>query len=98
MAGRPNRKIRPRQPIGVWMLLLVVLISEMLLYAWSRVQCMGLGYEISAAVERQREQMLLQRNLRIELARLKSPDRIAKIAGERLGLVLPKPEQTVTIP
>jgi len=98
MASKPNRKIRPQQPIAVWIVLLVVFISEMLLYTWSRVQCMRLGYGISAAIEKQRELLMLQHNLKIELAHLKSPERITKIAKERLGLRPPKPEQTITIP
>ena len=98
MAAKPNKKIQPQQPIAVWILLLVVLIMEMLLYTWSRVQCLRLGYGISAAIEKQRDMQQLQNNLKIELARLKSPERITKIARERLGLRPPKPEQTVIIP
>ena len=88
----------PQQPIAVWLVLLVIFITEMLLYTWSRVQCTRLGYGISAAIEKQRELLLLQHNLKIELAHLKSPERIANIARERLGLRPPKPEQTITIP
>ncbi len=40
----------------------------------------------------------MQDNLKIELARLKSPQRIAKIAREQLGLVTPTPKQTIVIP
>lgn len=98
MAAKPNRKTRPRQPIGVWIVLLAVFITEMLLYTWSRVQCLRLGYGISTAIDKQKELQLLQNNLKIELAHLKSPERITKIARERLGLRPPKPEQTVIIP
>jgi len=98
MAAKPNRKIRPQQSIGVWIVLLVVFITEMLLYTWSRVQCMRLGYGISAAIEKQRELQMLQNNLKIEWAHLKSPDRITKIAREKLGLRAPQPEQTIIIP
>jgi cell division protein FtsL len=42
--------------------------------------------------------MTLQNNLKIELARLKSPQRITKIARDHLGLVVPKPEQTIVMP
>jgi cell division protein FtsL len=40
----------------------------------------------------------MQDNLKIELARLKSPQRIAKIAREQLGLVRPTPQQTIVLP
>ncbi len=98
MAVKPNKKNRPPQAVGIWLILLAVFISEMLLYTWSRVQCLRLGYGISSAIEKQRELQLLQNNLKIELARLKSPDRIVKIARERLGLIHPKPEQTIVVP
>lgn len=98
MAPKPNRKIRPRQSIGLWMLVLLVFIAEMMLYAWSRVQCVRLGYGISAAIDQQKELQLLQKNFKIELARLKSPERIARIARERLNLRMPTPEQTIIIP
>jgi cell division protein FtsL len=42
--------------------------------------------------------MMLQDNLKIELARLKSPRRIAKIAKEQLGLILPTNKQLMLIP
>lgn len=98
MAAKPNRKNRPQQPIGIWIVLLVVFITEMLLYTWSRVQCLRQGYGMSVAIEKQRELQQQQNNLKIELAHLKSPERITKIARERLGLRPPKPEQTVIIP
>jgi len=42
--------------------------------------------------------MALQKNLKIEIARLKSPKRITKIATQQLGLIMPKSEQVVIIP
>jgi hypothetical protein len=41
--------------------------------------------------------MLVQKSLKIELARLKSPDRIARIAKDTLGLVTPKTQQLVDV-
>ena len=40
----------------------------------------------------------MQDKLKIELAVLKSPKRITKIARDRLGLIRPTPEQTMVIP
>ena len=39
-----------------------------------------------------------QNNLKIELARLKSPDRIAKIAKQQLGLIMPTTDKTILMP
>ncbi len=83
---------------GMLILFLVAFISELLFYTWCRVQCTRLGYEISHEVKRHEQLSTLQNNLRIELAHLKSPDRVFSIAKQKLGLDMPKPEQFVTIP
>ena len=98
MALKPNNKIRQSKAVAIWIILMAVFISEMLAYTWSRVQCVRMGYDISAAIGHQRELQRAQNNLKIEMARLKSPERIAKIAKDRLGLRIPKPEQMVIIP
>jgi GAF domain-containing protein len=40
----------------------------------------------------------LQDNFKVELARLKSPQRITKIAREKLGLTMPAPRQMMVLP
>ena len=83
---------------GLWIVLMVLFFVEALFYAWCRVQCVNAGYGIDR--ENNRHQALLkERNTRrIELARLKSPERIETIARTRLGLVMPDVQQTVTLP
>ena len=76
---------------------MALFIVELFFYTWCRVQYTNIGYEISRAKKTHRELNKKQRSLKIELGRLKSPDRIVKIAEEYLGLTLPSPEQTVTI-
>ena len=77
---------------------MAIFIAELLAYTWCRVQSTQVGYEITRAAAIQQERMTLQNNLKIELARLKSPQRITKIARDHLGLVVPKPEQTIVMP
>ena len=73
-------------------------IGELLFYTWCRVQSIQVRYEISELAADQDRLMMLQDNLKIELARLKAPQRIAKIAKERLGLILPTNKQLMLIP
>jgi len=40
---------------------------------------------------------VLQEKLRLELAQLRTPERIIKIASEQLGLVLPDSEQVIVV-
>ncbi len=96
-----NKRVnRPQQlhHAGLWALLMGIFIVELLIYTWFRVQCTQIGYEINRATETQNRQMALQNNLKIELARLKSPERIVKIATDKLGLVMPQPEQIMSLP
>lgn len=84
--------------LGIWIVFLAIFISELLLYAWCRVQYIGVGYDILKASRCQQELVSLQNNLKVELASLKSPDRIATIAKKQLGLDMPKPHQMIIIP
>ena len=84
--------------VTVWIVFLAIFISELLLYAWCRVQCIGVGYDILNTSRYHQELVSLQNNLKVELASLKSPDRIATIAKKQLGLAMPKPEQMIIIP
>jgi hypothetical protein len=90
-------QIQRIQLMGIWIVLISVFIAELLVYTWSRVQCMRVGYEISAEADKQSELTAVRKKLSIELERLKSPDRLARIAKERLNLSTPTPEQMITI-
>ena len=83
---------------GVWMLLMCIFIMELLFYTWCRVQNVNYGYEISKETQNQKQLTAYQNNLKIELARLKSPDRITKIAKEQLGMMMPSTDRTILIP
>jgi cell division protein FtsL len=84
--------------LGIWIVLLVLFIAEFLFYAWCRVQCTRLGYEMTKDVEANRKQMVLQNSLVLEIARLKSPERISAIARQQLKLEPPSHEQMVVLP
>jgi cell division protein FtsL len=89
---------RSAKMVGLCFALMAVFIAELLLYTWTRVQCTQVGYEINQATQTYQQRVTMQNNLKIELARLKSPERIAAIAQQRLGLGVPNPEQIVVIP
>jgi cell division protein FtsL len=98
MGNRKVKKVQGSKMMGVWLLLLFLFVGELLLYTWCRVQCVRTGYEISDLAKKNRDLTALQKGLRVELARLKSPDRIAKIAQDRLGLIMPNAKHTIVIP
>ncbi|MEA3230603.1 MAG: cell division protein FtsL [Thermodesulfobacteriota bacterium] len=93
--ARPNRKKNRRT--GVWIVLLIICLAELLGYTWFRVQHVRTGYEIGQLTGENRRLKEQQNILRAELARLKSPARLARIAG-KLGLKRPEPTQIRSLP
>lgn len=81
----------------IWVILLTLLISELFVFTWSRVQCVATGYSLTRSAEEHNHLVALQKKLRIELAHLKSPNRISAIARNRLGLIVPEQDQIITI-
>ena len=79
-------------------ILMCILIAELFLYTWCRVQCIETGYEIEKAKKHYEELKQLQKSLRIELVRLKAPERIVSIASRDIGLIMPDYRHTVMIP
>ncbi len=84
--------------VSVWLTIMVLFIAELFFYTWCRVHYTQVGYDISDEADEQRSLLALQQNLKIELARLKSPERIEKIARQRLGLMTPTEEQIIIVP
>ena len=80
------------------MVLIIAFVAEMLFYAWCRTQYVNVNYKIQEQTIRKRQLEAMQDHLKIELRRLKSPRRIAKIAREQLGMVMPTPQQTILLP
>ncbi len=98
--GKRKKSKKPVQPEVTWagMFLLLALIGELFFFTWCRVQCRVAGYENSQEKVDYEKIIALQKKLKVELARLKSPERISKIARTELGLTMPNPKQMVTIP
>lgn len=94
MARRPGR----RRQVLMWVAVLTLVVAEMLFYTWCRVQCVRTGYQIAHESRRQQELTRFQNNLNIELARLKAPETISRIARDKLFLSRPEPQQIVVVP
>ncbi len=67
------------------------------LFVWERVDMVRVGYQVErlkhekTTLERERDQ------LRVKLSALSAPDRIAKVAKERLGMGPPQQGQVITV-
>ena len=97
MPAKDKKTTQRLKTIGMWMIILSLFISELLIYTWARVQCINAGYEINTAARKNAELTAVKKNIQIELARLKSPERISQIAKERLSLTTPTPEQIIIV-
>lgn len=98
MARKTRKKTGEIKKTGICIIFMAVLIAELFLYTWCRVNCIGIGYQISTEIQKQHELVALENNLKIELASLKSPERIAEIAKNQLGLITPTQHQLIIIP
>ena len=98
MVKKKKRKQRNPKVTITFLCLMLVFIVELLFYTWCRVQSVRIKYEITEQRSRIRQLSAMQDNLTIELARLKSPSRIAKIAKTQLGLITPTSKQTILMP
>jgi cell division protein FtsL len=98
MDQKVKTKPRPRKSnLLIFVVPLLLLILSALFFVWSRIQVIQLGYEISLALKQERALTEGNKQLRLEIATLKSYSRIEKIAVEELSLSKPKPEQVIVI-
>ncbi len=71
--------------------------SLVLLFVWERVDIVRIGYHIErlktqkVALERERDE------LRVKLSTLTAPERIARLANDKLGMMQPEKGQVVVI-
>ncbi|MER3422434.1 MAG: cell division protein FtsL, partial [Nitrospiraceae bacterium] len=74
-------------------LAVLAVLSLLLLYVWERVDIVQVGYRIE---QLKAKKMVLERErdeLRVKVSALTSPERIAKVATDKLGMVPPEQGQ-----
>ena len=75
----------------------LAIIGLLLLFVWERVDIVRVGYRIE---QLKTHKVVLQREqdeLRVTVSALTAPDRIARAATEKLGMVPPQPGQVVMV-
>jgi len=93
-----ERSVAWKQEFKHYVLIVSALVFFSLLFVWSRIGVVQVGYEISHANKVYQNLNKENQRLRVEVASLKSPSRIEEIAKSRLDLMNPTPEQTIIIP
>ena len=83
----------------VWMGVLSVLLMALVwLHVWLRLQVVHMGYVLSTASKLQGRLEQENRELRVELATMTSPERLESMARRRLQLGQPEKGQVVVLP
>ncbi|MCE5265631.1 MAG: cell division protein FtsL [Deltaproteobacteria bacterium] len=82
---------------STWIFVASVLMAVALLYVWSHIHMTELEYQIArelSAAEQIKEE---QTKLKVELATLKSPQRIETMAREKLQMTYPERTQVILL-
>lgn len=74
------------------------LIALVLIHVWLRLQVVHTGYVLATTSKLQSRLEQENRELKIELATLTSPERLESLARQRLGLRTPEKGQVIVLP
>ena len=88
--------VQRRREMGQFAIALVVLFGFVMLYAWQHFSAIEYGYKIEAAKTQREALSESNRELRLELASLRDPERIDGLA-RKMGLETPQVGQVVRI-
>lgn len=95
---RVERSGGKRRRFVIGALLGLGLIGTVLVHVWVRLQVVSMGYVLSTTSKLQTRLEQENRELKVELATMTSPDRLETLARQRLGLVQPEKGQVVVLP
>jgi cell division protein FtsL len=87
------QRLRALRPILLAALLVFSAAGLGVAHVTLRLRQLDLGYALSRAASEQADLAERRRRLRIEVASLKSPDRVLRLARQRLDLAPPAPGQ-----
>lgn len=73
------------------------IIGMLLLFVWERVDIVRVGYRIEQLKTQRISLQREQDELRVKVSALTAPDRIAKAATEKLGMIPPQSGQVVMV-
>ena len=95
--NRPPKRKSQRHLIPICALGFCLFILG-LVHVWLRLQVVHMGYVLSTTTKLQGRLEQENRELKVELASLTSPDRLEAMARRRLGLMPPEKGQVIVLP
>ncbi len=84
-------------PVVTAVMLAIPVVAAALFYVWTHVSTVRLGYEMSEAAKQHRALLEVNRGLRIEVAALKSPERLEKLGRTKYELAPPTAKQIIRV-
>lgn len=81
------------QSLGIGLLLVLVLLFS----AWQHFELLRHGYRLEQMQRDRASESDINRHLRLEMETLRAPQRIEKLATERLGMVAPGADDAVVL-
>ena len=87
-----------KKTLWIGILIMALFIVELYFFVRFRVQCTQMGYEIIQLRSQNQKHIKTAYSLRVELASLRSHERIINKAKQDFGLVIPSAEQIVVLP
>ena len=93
----PQEAVSGRIGYSTWIFIATVLMAVALLYVWSHIHMTELEYRIARELNNQEQIEEEQRKLKVELATLKSPQRIETIAREKMQMTYPERQQVIIL-
>ena len=94
---KPTNRTRRGSRIFTIFAVFICLLFSGFGYVWCRVQVVNLGYLLSEVHRTNTRLLNDNKKLHLELARLKAPERVERIAIEQLGLKHPTKNQIVVL-
>lgn len=82
---------------STWVFIVSLLLAVALIYVWSHIHMTELEYQLAQELTAQEQLIQEQKRLKVELATLKSPQRIESIALNRLQMTYPERKQVILL-
>ena len=86
-----------RRHIGHVVVMISMFMLLALLFVWTRVHVVELGYDISKLKKQTAELLEEKHRIEADVASLKSPERLSKIAKKKYGMRLPRGGEMIFI-
>ncbi len=93
-----RKQIKPRRTGFRWLLIIGIIFCELLIYTWVRTESTQASIRVSRYRDSLAQQSSYLKALSVERDRLRSDDRITKIAKTRLNLSRDTSKQTIYLP